>query len=559
MVGGNGKFLKLNFSFYRNSPSRSSKLNKNNNNKNSPPPEYICPICNSLISDPVVVGSGHTLDRICVDICELHNFTPDLPDGTRPDFSTKIPNLALRSAIPSWCAKNGVALPQEVDKVAVERLVKDMIENQERENGGRGKGLIRPSERFLIDSVKDKADLDLSHAVTELTHRVNRFDSSTSSEESVIAAAAVSPLTPLPFTTRPACWSPFHTSSSETLISSDESMNLNNPNFTEELELIAKFKSSDPYDQEIGAVELRKATRTDENARVTLCTPTMLREIASLLFSGYEKVQINAIAALVNLSLEKPNKIKIVRSGIVPTVINLLKGRLPETQEHAAGLIFSLSLEEKNRTAIGVLGALPPLLNCLLRSESERTRSDSALALYNLSLDHSNRVKLVKQFNAVPPLLAVLRQEKESIAGRVLLVLYQLAASAEGKAAMLDGNAVEHLVWLLRKGKDEFESESTRENCVAALYALSHGSMRFKALAKEARAVEVLKEVEESGSERAKEKARRILVMLKGRRESEDGLGEEIDWEAILESGGGLSRTRHRVGTGPGFGKTTEF
>ncbi|KNA08471.1 hypothetical protein SOVF_162340 [Spinacia oleracea] len=547
-MGGNGKFLKLNFSFYRNSHSRSSSKAQS---PPPPPPEYICPICNSLFTDPVVVGSGHTVDRLCAEVCEVHNFKPDFPDGTRPDFSTKIPNLALRTAIPTWCSKNGVALPQEKENVAVERIVKELLEKEERENG-----LIRPSERFLIDSVKDKADPDLSHAVTELTHRANRFDTSTSSEESVIAAA--SPLTPLPFTTRPAsCWSPFHTSSSDTLVS-DEAMNPN-PNFSDDEEFISKFKSCDPYEQEQGAISLRKATRNDEEARVSVCTPRLLLALGSLLFSSYEKVQINAIAALVNLSLEKSNKLKIVRSGIVPTVIQLLRGRLSEAQEHAAGLIFSLSLEEKNRTAIGVLGALPPLLNCLLRSDSERTRSDAALALYNLSLDHSNRVKLVKQFNAVPPLLAVLRQEKESIAGRVLLVLYQLAASTEGKAAMLDGNAVEHLVWMLRKGKGEFESESTRENCVAALYALSHGSMRFKALAKEARAVEVLKEVEENGSERAKEKARRILVVLKGRIESEDGLGEGIDWEAILEPDGGLSRTRNRVAVGPGFGKTTEF
>ncbi|XP_021733691.1 U-box domain-containing protein 38-like [Chenopodium quinoa] len=535
---GNGKFLKLKFSFHRNSPSRSS----------TPPPEYICPICNSLFSDPVVVGSGHTVDRLCAEVCETHNYKPEFPDKTRPDFSTKIPNLALRSAIPAWCSKNGVALPQENDKVAIEKIVKEMIEKEEREND-----LIRPSERFLIESVKDKADPDASHAVTELTHRVNRFDSSTSSEESVIAAA--SPLTPLPFTTRPAsCWSPFHTSSSETLVS-DDAMNPN-PSFdiSDDEEFIAKFKSCDPYEQEQGAISLRKATRNDEEARKSACTPRLLLALGSLLFSSYEKVQINAIAALVNLSLEKTNKVKIVRSGIAPTVIQLLRGRLSEAQEHAAGLIFSLSLEEKNRTAIGVLGALPPLLNCLLRSESERTRSDAALALYNLSLDHSNRVKLVKQFNAVPPLLAVLRQEKESIAGRVLLVLYQLAASAEGKAAMLDGNAVAHLVWMLKKGKGEFESESTRENCVAALYALSHGSMRFKALAKEARVMEVLKEVEEDGSERAKEKARRIMVVLK--------VGESIDWEAILESdggGGGLSRARNRVGDGPGCGKTAEF
>lgn len=528
-MGGNGKFLRWKVSFYHHRSTLSSCSDT------TPPPEFVCPVCNSLISDPVVVGSGHTLDRLCVQVCQNLHFTPTLSDGTRPDFSTKIPNLALQSAIPKWCSQNGVAPSPEKDYATVEKIVRGLIENE----------LIRPSERFLIDSVKEKPDPDLSHAITELTHRVN--SSSSTSEVSV---------TPLPFTTKPSGWSWYPSSSSE-IVTFDETINPNISNTisSPDEEFIAKFKSCDPFDQEQGAISLRKVTRTNEHARISLCTPRLLLVIGPLLISSYEKVQTNTIAALVNLSLEKPNKIKIVRSGFVPMVINLLKGRSPESQEHAAGALFSLSLEDDNKTAIGVLGALPPLMHCLMRSDSERTRNDSALALYHLSLVHSNRAKLVK-LGAVPQLLAVVRSEREGIAGRVLLVLCQLAVG-EGKAAMLEGNAVEHLVAMLRRGKGEFESESTRENCVGALYALSHGSMRFKAVAKEARAVEVLKEVEKTGSERAKEKARRILLLLKVQRQG-SGSSEEVDWEAILESGG-LSRTRHRVGSGIGVGKSTEF
>lgn len=437
-MGANGKFFKWNkFSFHRSSKSKSN-----------PPPEYICPICNSLLSDPIVVGSGHTADRLCVQVCQNLNFNPILSDGTRPDYSgTQIPNLALQSAIPNWCSRNGVFPPAQKDFAAVEIIVRQLIEKE------REKDLIRPSERILIDAVTDKPDLDVTRPVTELTCRVNRFDS-TSSDESVIAAGSPSPLTPLPFKTKPACWTPeYPSSSSETLIS-DETLNPN----SEDEKFMSKFKSSDPFEQEQWVISLRKATRTDEKARIALCTPRLLLALRSLLNSSYERVQMNAIAALVNLSLENLNKIKIVRSGIVPTVIDLLKGRLPESQEHAAGVIFSLSLEDDNKTTLGFLGALPPLMYCLSSSESERTRSDSALALYHLSLVQSNRVKLVK-LGAVPPLLAALQSENEAIAGRVLLVVCNMAASAEGKAAMLDNNAVELLVGLLRSSSSELRAD----------------------------------------------------------------------------------------------------
>ena len=66
-------------------------------------------------------------------------------------------------------------------------------------------------------------------------------------------------------------------------------------------------------------------------------------------------------------------------------------------------------------------------------------------------------------------------------------------------------------------------------------------------MAEEARAVEVLREIEERGSDRVKEKAKKILQIIRGRGEE----GEDGDWEGVLESGG-LSQTRCRVGGGGG-------
>ncbi|KAL0381710.1 UNVERIFIED_CONTAM: U-box domain-containing protein 40 [Sesamum angustifolium] len=113
--------------------------------------------------------------------------------------------------------------------------------------------------------------------------------------------------------------------------------------------------------------------------------------------------------------------------------------------------------------------------------------------------------------------------------GRALLVLCNLAASVEGRAAMLDGGAVECLVGFLSRGN--FDSEATLESCLAAIYGLSYGGLRFKGLAKEAGAEEVLMG-EERGSHRAKEKVKRILEVLRHKDEEE----EEIDWEELLNS-----------------------
>ncbi|KAG2397558.1 U-box domain-containing protein [Vigna angularis] len=68
----------------------------------TPPDEFLCPVSRSLMFDPVIVSSGHSFERSSVEACKNLNFTPQLPDGTTPDFSTLIPNLALKSAILKW-------------------------------------------------------------------------------------------------------------------------------------------------------------------------------------------------------------------------------------------------------------------------------------------------------------------------------------------------------------------------------------------------------------------------------------------------------------------------
>ena len=521
-MGGNGKH-RWKISFHRS-----------NSSPKQTPKDFICPISRSLMSDPVVVSSGQTFERVSVRVCRDLGYSPRLEDGSRPDFTAEIPNKAFKSTILKWCESNGMVHPSAPDYSSVERIVRSAMEAEERNSGPE----IRISERELLRGVAENPPLIMSHAATELGHRFNHFHSSSSDESVVIAAG--SPGTPLPLATKPLCYS---SSSSSSEIVANEILSLTmgpNSSTPEEDQFIAKLKSAEVYEQEEAVVSLRKLTRTREDLRVSLCTARLLSAVRSLIQSKYATVQVNAIALLVNLSLEKRNKVQIVRSGFVPLLIDALKGGFNESQEHAAGALFSLALEDDNKMAIGVLGALPPLMHAL-RSESERTRHDSALALYHLTLIQSNRVKLVK-LGAVPSLLAMAKTGES--ASRVLLILCNLAVSVEGRSAMLDANAVECLVGMLRNG-DGAESEATRENCVAAMYALSQGSMRFKGLAKEARAVEALREVEEKGSERAREKAKRILRMMKGR-EEEDGGEEGEDWEGILNSGG-MSRSRYRV------------
>ncbi|XP_043726354.1 U-box domain-containing protein 40-like isoform X2 [Telopea speciosissima] len=534
---GSGKH-RWKISFHRSSPTALKP------EKKQPPKEFVCPISESLMADPVIVASGHTLERICVQVCKDLGFTLVLPDGSKPNFSTVIPNVAIKLTILNWCGANGVERPTPPELSSAEKLVRALIPPQEEKAPTKGKTEQDEENDELLKGVAEKPTMKFSYAATDLNRRPTHFY--TSSEESVNTAT---PSTPLPFATRPSCYS-YSSSSLDNIV--DETLNPMSP---EEEEIVVKLKSLQVFEQEEAVISLRKITRTNEDMRVSLCTPRLLSGLKSLMTTRYSSIQINAVASLVNLSLEKINKVKIVRAGIVPPLIDVLKGGFSEAQEHAAGALFSLALDDENKMAIGVLGALPPLLH-MLRSESERSRHDSALALYHLSLVQSNRSKIVK-LGSVPTLLAMAKGG--DLASRSLLILCNLAACVEGRTALLDSNAVECFVGILRK--NELNSEPTRENCVVALYALSQGSLRFKGMAKEAGAAEVLRDVEVRGSERAKEKAKRILEMMRGSgRDEDDEEEEEVDWEEMLDLRT-LSRTRRRFvcGKNASVANSSEF
>lgn len=529
---------------FQRSSSNSTVPLKNELPKKEPPRDFLCPITGSLMADPVIVSSGHTFERACVDACKALNFTPILMDDSIADFSSIIPNLALKSAITAWCRSSSIDAPKPLDSSSAEKLLRTFMAScsqspkSKTKTEEKEKMVVVVTEKELIQTVRESPRLNLA---AEIARR--RIQFSSSSEESVeMMTSRMTPPAPLAISSS--------SSSSEIPLSnsSSSSSEIEAPNrsisssfSSEEEEIVMSLKSQQVFEVEEALISLRKITRTREDTRAHLCTYRLLSALRSLIVSKYTGVQVNSVAALVNLSLEKSNKIKILRSGIVPPLIDVLKGGSPEAQEHAAGAVFSLALDDDNKTAIGVLGALQPLLH-LLRAYSERTRHDSALALYHLSLVQTNRFKLVK-LGAVPVLLNMAKTGH--MTGRILLILCNLGSSVDGRVALLDAGAVEWLLGMLRRA--ELVPESTQESCVGVLYALSHNGLRFKALAKEAGVVEVLRKVEATKSARTRQKARMVLEVMKGKEEEE----EEVDWEELLNED---FESETRFGLGDGIG-----
>lgn len=500
---------------------------KTTQNQN-PPQEFLCPISGSLMSDPVIVSSGHSFDRTSVQACKNLNYTPQLADGTTPNFTTLIPNLNLKSSILKW-TQTQTKMQTNPNLTTTENLVLKLMSSKQHEQNQNNLVLklmsSKQHQRNQNNLVSNKNDQEEeTRPISMLTPRKTSYSSS---EESIATVTSSSSTRTTPPQLQSFCYS------------SPSSSELEPSTTPEEEEIVTKLRNHELVIVEEGLISLRKITRTNLESRVQLCTNRVLCFLRSLILSKNEVVRVNALASLVNLSLEKVNKVKIVRSGIVPPLIEVLRFGSCESQEHASCAMFSLALDDDNKTAIGVLGALLPLLHAL-KSESEKTRHDSGLALCHLSLVRSNRAKMVK-LGFVSVLLGMVKSGH--MMDQVLLMLGNLGFGSDGRAAMLDAGVVECLVGLLCG--NELESESTKESCVAVLYALSHGGLRFKAVAKEVGVVEMLQKMEKMKSEKANEKVRRILEVMREKEVEE----EEVDWEELLDSGFS-GRTMNRLNNG---------
>ncbi|WOL19850.1 hypothetical protein Cni_G28652 [Canna indica] len=624
------------------------------------PVEFLCPISCSLMADPVIVPpSGHTFERSCIQACaDLAFSPPGLSLDLNPSSLLLIPNVALKSAIISWCQRSGIPppqpLPPEAARALVRRLIPPSAANSSpfpsalRSHGAsvaadnakrnqRGEFVKQFAAFTLVEATEVEKDETFrsppeygyryggpgrAREETGNFHRAAPASSGfsdgqgedfsyRSTRPGQNSREATNPKTASAFSVPANRQAPSYSQLSISSVSSHQSTSSNSSTevFIEEAprevlppapqarnllaanppasptadidvseeEILIKLMNTELSKQQSAVVLLRQATRESRNHRVALCTPRLLAALRSMIRSSNAAIQISAAAALVNLSLERDNRVRIVRSGAVPPLVEVLKSGQPEARDHAAGSLFSLALEEENRAAIGVLGAITPLLNifCVPSANSDRARRDAGMALYYLSLAVANRSKIARAQGGIRALLTVASEGDEAppmgappqqgpgLARLAMMIVCNLAGCNEGRAALMDGGAVASVVSLMKSSAGGAE-----EYCVAALYGMSRGSLRFRGLARSAGAERVLMRVAEGSGgigEMRREMAKKTIRAMRGEEEedssaSSTAMAFPTDDDGSIVSEGMMSiRRRHNHYSNPPRMNSAEF
>ncbi|KAI7997523.1 U-box domain-containing protein 13 [Camellia lanceoleosa] len=208
----------------------------------------------------------------------------------------------------------------------------------------------------------------------------------------------------------------------------------------EELKRVVKRLQGD--DVLGAAIDVRRLTKENLEARTTLALLGAIPPLVSLLGSEDLDSQIASLYALLNLGIgNDANKGAIVKAGAVHNMLKLIESPNgfpnPAVAEAIVANFLGLSALDSNKPIIGSSGAIPFLVKTvkdLDKTSSTQAKEDSLRALYNLSILPLN-ISLILEADLVPFLFSALGDME--VSERILSILSNVVSTAEEKAYIL--------------------------------------------------------------------------------------------------------------------------
>ncbi|XP_039128908.1 uncharacterized protein LOC120265049 [Dioscorea cayenensis subsp. rotundata] len=273
--------------------------------------------------------------------------------------------------------------------------------------------------------------------------------------------------------------------------------------------------------------EIRLMSKHDAEMRPLLAdagvTPHLVHLLSSTVSVSISPDSIeNATATLLNLSISCPEALMSTPGLLDALSTALLPPTPPTASQHAAATLFSLLSVESFRPIIGSKRSIVSALVELVRSPKSRTRSikDAVKALFGISLYPMNRAMMV-EIGVVAVLFSlVVKDGRTGIVEDATAVIAQVAGCVESLEAFRKVAGVRGPGG--SGGFGDRERVRDQENAASALLNLvmSGGESAVGDIAEVEIAEEVVRELAEKGSLRAKSKAGPLLkAMNSGRRD----------------------------------------
>ncbi|PON36546.1 Beta-catenin [Parasponia andersonii] len=312
------------------------------------PDDFRCPISLELMKDPVIVSTGQTYERSCIQkwLEAGHKTCPKTQQTLLHTALT--PNYVLKSLIALWCESNGVELPKTRETC------------RSKKSGSSVSDCDRAAIAVLLEKLTIGDPEQQRAAAGELRLLAKR----NADNRVCIAEAGAIPL------------------------------------------LVELLSSHDSRTQEHAVTALLNLSINDIN-KGTIVNAGAIPDIVDVLKNGSMEARENAAATLFSLSVVDENKVAIGAAGAIPALIKLLCEGTPRGKKDAATAIFNLSIYQGNKARAVKAGIVSPLMRLL--KDAGGGMVDEALAILAILASHQEGKMAIGQAEPIPVLVEVIR------------------------------------------------------------------------------------------------------------------------------------------------------
>ncbi|KAJ4910389.1 U-box domain-containing protein 13 [Raphanus sativus] len=350
------------------------------------PDDFRCPISLEMMRDPVIVSTGQTYERTCIEkwIEAGHSTCPKTQQALTS--TTLTPNYVLRSLIAQWCEANDIEPPKPPSSLRPRKL----------------SSFSSPAEANKIEDLMWRLAYGNPEDQRSAAGEIRLLAKRNADNRVAIAEAGAIPLL-VGLLATPDSRIQEHSVTALLNLSICENNKGAIVSAGAIPGIVQVLKKGSMEARENAAATLFSLSVIDEN-KVTIGSLGAIPPLVVLLNEGTQRGKKDAATALFNLCIYQGNKGKAIRAGVIPTLTRLLTEPGSGMVDEALAILAILSSHPEGKAIIGSSDAVPSLVE-FIRTGSPRNRENAAAVLVHLCSSDSQHLVEAQKLGLMGPLI----------------------------------------------------------------------------------------------------------------------------------------------------------
>ncbi|MCO5600332.1 hypothetical protein L7F22_054442 [Adiantum nelumboides] len=451
-----------------------------------PPEEFRCPISLQLMSDPVIISSGQTYERVCIEkwFEEGHDTCPKTQQKLAHLDVT--PNYCVKGLIMSWCERHSIPIPTPPSPPPSPVTSWNCTSFSD-SLPGKPRVFVSQSELTMSPSSETMA-ITSPRLDTQGVNKCFSMNSGLPARDDLRGGRLMERFDEY----------------ARVLCKSSESVH-----------------SSARFQQLRAVEEIRHLSKDNADARLYIgeagLIPALVDFLGAASESEDEDAQEASCLALLNVAINNNrNKAEIVSAGAVPILLKILGSESSLAVREAVIAVFlTASCLDENKPAIGSSGVVCHLVNHLDTGSTQGVK-DALTTLFNLSIFAGNHTCLLKD-GTIPKLFNLLDVGDVELIEKCITILYNLMSHEEAHKVIAESDGyVSTLAEVLDSG-----SHKEKELIVGIFLSLCNNSPDYTQLVLREGVIPSLVMLSVNGSTRGKDKAQKLLQHFREERQKD--------------------------------------